>query len=305
MPNWRIPLASRLARLGLPPAREREIIDELAQHLDDRYRDLLSTGAAPEEAMQLALDEIDDEDLLAREMRPLTQSFPLERIPEGGPARGWLTDARQDFRYAVRMLRKSPGFAAAAILTLALGIGANSAIFSLVNATLWQRLPVQNRERLSYLFSGDNWAILSYPAYASLRDGARLLDGVAAWGDIDASLNVDGETDVVNGVIVTGNFFNVLGLSASHGRLLSTSDDITPMGHPVAVISHRLWQSRFGGHADIVGRQIRLNGQLFTIVGVTPPAFPGPQLGTMRVCADDDAALNSAASRRVLGRDGS
>jgi putative ABC transport system permease protein len=281
MPDWRTPLASRLAPLALPPAREREIIDELAQHLNDRYRDLLDAGATPEEAMQLALDEINDEELLAREMRPLRQSFAPERIAEGGPARGWLTDARQDLLYAARMLRKSPGFAAAAILTLALGIGANSAIFSLVNATLLQRLPVQNRDRLSYVFSGDNWAIVSYPAYAATRDGARLLDGLAAWGYIDASLNVDGETDVVSGAIVTGNFFDMLGLSASQGRLLSTSDDVTPMAHAVAVISHRVWQSRFGGRADIVGHEIRLNGRPFTIVGVTPPAFPGPQLGTM------------------------
>jgi putative ABC transport system permease protein len=282
MPDWRTLLASRLAPLALPPAREREIIEELAQHLNDRYGDLLSTGAAPEEAMHLALDEINDEDLLAREMRPLRPSFPPERIAEGGPARGWLSDARQDFLYAARMLRKSPGFAAAAILTLALGIGANSAIFSLVNATLLERLPVQNRERLSYVFSGDNWAIVSYPAYIATRDAARLLDGLAAWGYIDASLNVDRETDVVGGAIVTGNFFEVLGLSASQGRLLSTRDDVTPMAHAVAVISHRLWQSRFGGRADIVGHEIRLNGRPFTIVGVTPPAFPGPQLGATR-----------------------
>ena len=170
----------------------------------------------------------------------------------------------------------------AAILTLALGIGANTAIFSLVNAMLLQHLPVQNRDRASYLFAGRDWAVASYPSYIALRDGARLLDGLAAWGGIEASLNADGETDVVGGVIVTGNVFDVLGLSASHGRLLSTSDDVTPMGHPVAVISHRLWQGRFGGRADIVGSQIRLNGHSFTIVGVTPPAFPGPQLGAVR-----------------------
>jgi predicted permease len=282
MPDWRTLLASRLAPLALPAAREREIIEELAQHLNDRYRDLLSTGEAPQEAMQLALDEINDEELLAREMRTLRRSFPAERIPEGGAASGWLADSRQDLWYAVRMLRKSPGFAAAAILTLALGIGANSAIFSLVNATLLQRLPVENRDRLSYLFGGDNWAIVSYPAYAALRDGARLLDGLAAWGYIEASLNADGETDVVDGVIVTGNFFDVLGLSSSQGRLLSASDDVTPMGHPVAVISHRLWQGRFGGRADIVGHEIRLNGRPFTIVGIAPSAFPGPQLGRMQ-----------------------
>jgi predicted permease len=281
MPDWRTPLASRLASLALPPAREREIIDELEQHLDDRYRDLLTSGVAPEEAIRLALDEIDDEDLLAREMRPLRPSFPQERIAEGAPARGWLADTGQDLLYATRMLRKNPGFASAAVLTLALGIGANSAIFSLVNATLLQHLPVQNRDRLSYLFNERGWSIVSYPAYAALRDGARLLDGLAAWGGIEASLNVDGDTDVVNGLIVTGNFFDMFGLSTSLGRLLSTSDDVTPMGHPVAVISH-LWQGRFGGRADIVGNQVRLNGRPFTIVGVTPPAFPGPQLGTIR-----------------------
>jgi predicted permease len=282
MPDWRTPLASRLAPLALPPAREREIIDELAQHLDDRYRELLGTGATAEEATRLALDEIDDEELLAREMRPLRPSFPQERMAEGSPARALLADARQDLVYAARMLRKSPGFASAAILTLALGIGANCAIFSLVNATLLQHLPVQNRDRASYLFNGRDWSIVSYPAYAALRDGARLLDGLAAWGYIQASLNVDGDTDVVGGAIVSGNFFDVLGLSANLGRLLSTSDDVTPMGHPVAVISHRLWQGRFGGRTDIIGHEVRLNGRPFTIVGITPAAFPGPQLGTMR-----------------------
>src|SRR5262249_40183881 len=230
MPDWRTPLASRLATLALPPAREEEIIEELSQHLDDRYRDLLTAGTARDEAMQLALDEIDDEELLARGGRLLGKSFPPERIAEGGPACGWLNDARKDLRYAVRTLRKNPGFASAAILTLALGIGANSAVFSMVNATLLQHLPVQNRDRLSYLFGGDNWAIVSYPAYAALRAGTRLADGLAAWGYIQASLNVDGDTDAVGGVIVTGNLFDLFGLSASHGRLLSPSDDVTPMG---------------------------------------------------------------------------
>ena len=238
--------------------------------------------------MRLAIDEVDevnagrDEDLLAREMRPLRQASAPESIAPGGPASGLLRDAWQDLTYAARMLRKSPGFAAAAVLTLALGIGANTAIFSLVNATLLQRLPVQNRGRLDYVFNGANWNILSYPAYAALRDGTRTLDGLAAWGGITASLNADGDTDLVSGVIVTGNFFDLLGLTAEKGRLLSTSDDVTPGAHPVAVISHRLWQTRFNGRPDILGSQVRLNAGVFTIVGVAPPDFPGPQLGVMR-----------------------
>jgi predicted permease len=282
MPDWRPALLSRLARLTLRPAREREIVDELSQHLDDRYQELRGGGASHDEAMRLAIDEINEEDLLAREMRPLRQASMPDPIAPGGPTRGLLGDVWQDLLYAARMLRKNPGFASAAVLTLALGIGANTAIFSLVNATLLQRLPVQNRDRLLYVFNGPQWNILSYPAYAALRDGSKTLDGLAAWGGLTASLNADGETDLVSGTIVTGNFFDLLGLAAERGRLLAKTDDVTPGAHPVAVISHRLWHTRFHARPDIVGSQVRLNAGLFTIVGVTPPEFPGPQLGVMR-----------------------
>ena len=281
MPDWRAPLSARLARLALRPAREREIIDELSQHLDDRYEELRAAGSTHDDAIRLALDEIEDQDLLAREMQPLRQARLPAPIAPGAPPRGVLTDAWQDLVYAVRMLRKSPGFAAAAIATLALGIGANTAIFSLVDATLLQRLPVRERDRVDYIFNGVNWNVVSYPAYAALRDGTTQLD-VAAWGGITASLNADNTTDLVSGVIVTGNFFDLFGVAAHRGRLLSPSDDVTPGAHPVAVISHRLWQSRFGGRAAIVGSQVRLNGGMFTIVGVAPPDFPGPQIGVMR-----------------------
>jgi predicted permease len=286
MPDWKPALTPRLARLRLRPAREREIVDELSQHLDDRYEELRASGADHDEAMRLAVvelnDDVTDEDLLAREMRPLRQARAPEPIAPYAPRRGLLRDAWQDLLYAARMLRKNRGFAAAAVLTLALGIGANTAIFSLVNATLLQRMPVQHRDRLLYVFASDGWNVLSYPAYAALRDASRTLDGLAAWGGITASLNADGETDLVSGVIVTGNFFELLGLAAERGRLLATTDDVTPGAHPVAVISHQLWQKRFNGRSDIVGAQVRLNGGLFTIVGVTPPSFPGPQLGVRR-----------------------
>ena len=190
------------------------------------------------------------------------------------------SDLRQDLRYAVRMLLKQPGFTAAVVVTLALGIGANTAVFSLVNATLFRRPPFPNRERLVYVTRGGG--VFSYPGYVWLRDGNQVLDGLAAWGGIIASLNSNHSAELVNGVIVTGNFFDVLGITAGQGRLITTADDVKPGAHPVAVISHDFWQTRFAGAPDIVGRDVRLNGHPFTIIGVTPAGFPGPQLGNRR-----------------------
>jgi predicted permease len=166
------------------------------------------------------------------------------------------------------------------VATLALGIGANTAIFSLINATLLERLPVADRDRLFYVLQAANGrqTTVSYPAYVAVRDGSQLIESVAAWGAIAASLNAGGDTDLVAGVIVSGNYFTTLGVQAARGRLLTPDDDRTPGAHPVLVISDRLWHSRFGRRADIVGHDVRLNGQPFTIVGVTPPDFPGAEV---------------------------
>ena len=269
MPDWNSAICRRgSARLRCAPAREREIIDELSQHLDDRYQELRAGGRdRTTRRCGSRIDEIDDDDLLAREMRPLRQARspePIARRRARGAARS-ATSGRTSV-YAARMLRKNPGFAAAAILTLALGIGANTAIFSLVNATLLQRLPVAEsrppRLRLQRRGTGTSSRI---PAYADAARRQPTLDGLAAWGGITASLNADGETDLVSGVIVTGNFFDAARRDApSAAGCSAPSDDVTPGAHPVAVISHRLWQTRFGERADIVGSEIRLNGQLFT-----------------------------------------
>lgn len=281
MPDWKSLLAARLAPLNLRPEREREIVEELAQHLDQRYRDLLDGGAEQGEAIRLALEEIDEE-LLASEMRPLRQADSPKPIAAGAPGLGWLADLRQDVVYAARTLLKNPGFALAAIVTLALGIGGNSAIFSLVNATLLQRLPIANGDRVFALFENDRADIGSYPAFAALRGQSTLVEDLAAWGGVTASLQANGETDLVSGLIVSGNFFDLLGVEAGRGRLLSIADDVTPLAHPVVVISDSLWRGRFGGRSDIVGTDVRLNGHNFRIIGVTPQGFPGPQNGVMR-----------------------
>jgi len=187
----------------------------------------------------------------------------------------WINELMRNLRYAFRGFAHSPGFTLVALLTIALGIGANAAIFSLVNATMFPRLSVRDPSRLFYVGS-----VLSYPVYAELRDHNDVLDGLVAWGSITASLNTDGgNTELVGGAIVTGNYFDVLGVAAVQGRTLAVTDDVTPGGHPVAVISHRFWQRRFGGQLDIVGRDVSFNGHPFTIVGVIPKDFGGLQLG--------------------------
>ncbi len=281
MPDWREQLQTRLAPLRLTPTREAEIVDELSQHLDDRYEQLRAEGRDEADGARLALDELRDHDTLAGEMRALRQARTPATLVEGAPRRRPLHDVAQDVRYAARMLAKQPAFALAAVVTLALGIGANTAVFSLVNATLFQHLPVADPERLVYMYRGAS-GVFAYPQYVALRDRAAAFDGLAGWGGITVSLNAGDSVELVPGVIATGNFFQVLGVQPALGRLLSPSDDVTPGAHPVVVIAYDFWRSRFAGRADVVGREIRLNGHVFTIVGVAPAGFPGPQLGSKR-----------------------
>jgi macrolide transport system ATP-binding/permease protein len=279
MPDWRRELGQRLSGLPLDPARAAEIVEELSQHLAERHAELLAGGASPEEAARRTLAELRESALISNLAR-LRQASPPPRATLGAPRRRLLSDLAQDVRYGLRTLRRAPGYTAAAVLTLALGVGANSAIFSLVNATLLQRLPARDPQRLAGVRT-ENSSVFSYPEYADLRDHQTAFDGLVASGAITASLNADGQTDLVRGVIVTGNYFQVLGVGPALGRVLQPSDDRAPGAHPVAVISHGLWRRRFGGRPDIVGHEVLLNGHRFTIVGVTSPEFDGAPLGVI------------------------
>jgi len=289
MPDWRRDVRARLTGLPLDPARESEIVDELVAHLDQRYEELRAGGQTDADAARLTLAELSDNHFLRRQLVPLRQARRPEplipgvaQIPSAGWT-AWLEDLHRDVRYAWRMLARTPGFTLVAVLTLGLGIGVTSAVFSLVNATLLARLPLGDVDRLVYAGnSASGSAIFSYPGYVDLRDRNDVFSYFLAWGAITASLNADNQTDTVDGVIVTGNYFEGLGVTAALGRVLSPRDDETPGGHPVAVISHGLWQRRFGGRADIVGQSMLINGHPFTIVGVTKAEFGGPQVGERR-----------------------
>jgi putative ABC transport system permease protein len=186
-----------------------------------------------------------------------------------------------DIRYGLRVLRGSPGFAAVAVLSLALGIGANTSIFSVVNAALLRPLPVTEPDRLMFVFNGSTtnpWSVSSYPDYLDYRDKNEVFSDLLTYSDITLSARVEDQTDLISGSIVSGNFFDVLGLRAIVGRTFAPEEDKTPNTHPVAVISHDLWQQRFGGDPNIIGGHLSLNGHSFTIIGVTPAGFNGPDV---------------------------
>ena len=186
-----------------------------------------------------------------------------------------------NLRLAVRRLRQNPTFSAVAIVTLALGIGANTAIFSIINAALLRHLPVARGAEIvsvNETMGGSTVPTLSFPNYRDVRDRNTVLSGLTAYRFLPASLGLPGNNQRVWGYLVTGNYFDVLGVGAARGRLLRPDDDLRPGAHPVAVLSWSCWQKRFGADPTAVGRTVKFNGMDFTILGVTPPGFFGTEL---------------------------
>jgi predicted permease len=191
----------------------------------------------------------------------------------------------QDIRYDLRMLRRSPGFTAAVVLTLALGIGANTAIFSVINAVLLKTLPVQDPEQLVVLGNADDAGgrerpAFSYPMFKDLQERNHVFAGLFARDGVTLNMSARDQTERVSGELVSGNFFSVLGVKPYLGRLLSEEDDKTPGAHPVAVLSHGFWKRRFAGDPGLVGETVRLNGYPFTVAGIAPPGFFGVEVGS-------------------------
>lgn len=207
----------------------------------------------------------------------------------------------QDVRYGMRQLRKSPGFTLAAVLSLALGIGANTAMFELVNAIRLRMLPVRNpRELVAIDFERDSvragWfstrsARLTYAQWDKIRTEQQAFSGVLAWSARRFNLATGGEARYAEGLFVSGDFFRTLGVNAVLGRIFSAEDDSDSCANPGAVISHAFWQREFGGDSSVLTRAIRLDGHLISVIGVTPPSFFGVEVGSrydvaIPLCAD-------------------
>jgi predicted permease len=192
----------------------------------------------------------------------------------------------QDLRFAIRTLSKSPLFVAVAVLSLALGIGANTAIFTLIDQVLLRYLPVKNPEQLVLLRGrgnhyGSNNGIykISYPMYADFRDNNQVFDGMFCRWATGMSLSFGGKTEHVSGELVSGTYYDVLGISPALGRVFSPEDDKTPDGHPYAVLSYRYWKTRFAGDPNVIGQKLIVNGYPITVVGVSQAGFEGTDPG--------------------------
>jgi len=215
---------------------------------------------------------------------------------------GWFENLWQDVRHGGRLLRLSPGFFAVAVLSLALGIGANTAIFQLLDAVRLRLLPVAHPEQLAELKIADNDHCcngnfsdrrpnFTFPQWEQIRQHQQAFSGIFAWGDVRFNLAAGGEARYVEGLWVTGDFFRTLGIQAAAGRLIEPLDDRAGCGSPGTVISYGFWQREFGGDRQAIGKKFSLGGRPFEIIGVAPPGFFGMEVGrsfdvAVPVCAE-------------------
>ncbi|MBS1786890.1 MAG: ABC transporter permease [Acidobacteria bacterium] len=284
-PNWNHIVRDQLAALRLPPEREIEIVEELALHLEALYEDALADGLSSAQAEARVVQGYDWRLLeceLSRVERPWhPPARPVELLEQ---RRGLQMEGLwQDLRFGVRMLLKQPGFTSIALITLALGIGANTAIFTLLDKLLIRPLPVERPEQLVTFVEDASGtpAIFSYPLYSELRNHNDVMTGVIAYFQQPFSLSDGTVTERVTGQIVSGNYFSLLGVRPALGRFFLPEEDRTPGTHPVAIISHGLWQQRFGADTSVIGKLISLNAYRYTIIGVTPSEFTGTTRGTV------------------------
>ncbi|MFZ1219630.1 MAG: ABC transporter permease [Chthoniobacterales bacterium] len=286
MPEFEEEIRRRLQGLNLSPAREIEIVEELSQHLEDQYEQSLSSGASEAEARQSVLAELSENEVLTPALKRLERRVRQNPIPMGTERKtNMIADLRQDVRYGFRMLLKNPAFTAIAVLALALGIGANSAIFSVVNALLLRPLPYKNPDQLVVIW--ENATHLGFPKNtpppANFLDWQKqntLFEGMGAFAERTFNLTGVGEPERLEGRRVSANLFDLLGVKPILGRTFVPDED--KPGTKVALLNESLWKRRFGSDPGVIGRALALNGESYTVVGVLPNSVRLPAFGNWR-----------------------
>ena len=259
-------LRSLVRRRGI----EAELSDELRFHLEQQMEAKKAEGLSPEEARYAAQRELGGLEQIKEECRDMRRVNHIENL-------------MQDLRYALRMLRKSPGFTAVAVLTLAFGIGANTAMFSLIDAVMLRLLPVSKPEELLQVkrFNprwGEASPSFTNPIWEQIRDQQDVFSRAFAWGSDNLDLGQGGAVHMATTVWVSGGFFDALGVAPAAGRLIGVSDD--QRGCPaVAVLSYGFWQDHFGGVQSVIGGTLSLDGHPFQVIGVAPAGFFGMDVG--------------------------
>ena len=271
--HWVFTIVLRLRSLFRRAQADQELDDELRDHLERKTEEYVAKGMAREEARRRARLDLGGVEQTKEKCRDARRVY-------------WIQDLIQDVRYGLRQLRRSPGFAIVAVLSLALGIGGNTAIFTLLDQVLLQGLPVKNPQELVQLsWRGERNAssmgtgTVSYPFYRDIRDRNQVFAGVICRFPLTLSVAHSGETERVEGELVSGNYFDVLGVPAALGRTFTAADDQIPDGHPLAVLSYDFWNERFGSDPNILGQTILVNNFPLTVIGVSAKWFNGLELG--------------------------
>jgi putative ABC transport system permease protein len=283
MADWRQEIGRRLAKLDLAPAREAEIVEELSQHLEDHYAELLTSGVTEAEAERRALEELSESSILQRELRRIEQQAATEPIVLGtNKRRNMIADLWQDLRFGARMLLKHQGFSLIAVITLGLGIGVNTAIFSVVDAVLLKPLPYPDSEQLMMVYGEfpalkTNQMGLSLPEYVDFQQQTRSFAASGAFDSGSANLApVDGgEPERVDRAMVTPDMFAVLRIRPLLGRAFAP-EEAQKGRDDVVLLSHGLWLRRYAGRGEAIGQKLLVDGRSHTIIGVMPPGFDFP-----------------------------
>ena len=299
MPDLKKEIRERLASLRLAPVREAQIVEELAQYLEDYYDGLVANGTAEEDAWRMTRQALDES---VRELRKDERPVNQEPVVWGAASISLLRDLWRDLRFGMRMLLKSKGFTIVAVLSLALGIGANTALFSVVDAVLLKSLPVSEPDRLvlfewqagrPFRLSGmsgtsnvpgppdtRSLSLFRYEVFERMRQTQAQatespLTDLFAFAPIkEVNTVVGDEAEIINGQAVSGNYYGGLRVQPILGRIITDEDD-KPGASPVVVLTHQFWLERFNANPDVLGQPLKLNKLSFTIIGVTPAAFNG------------------------------